>query len=618
MFRNKSINIILIITTLLFSVKWVLSFYFFKESLAVKIIFESVADGHYWYPYIKYLAFFELDNSFDPYVKNLKLIPIPFASIIFPAIFLKIFGFFGIIIIEFFAIFIFLFIFYKIFSYFFSKNESIFLSLFFFMIPAIIKIANLDGLTYLNLFQLEFYSLRIPRPLIPSLYFFSFIYLLVFMDKTVIFEKKRMAALGLIFGFSLSSYYFFFINEFLAFLFFLIYKFKLKIVKELFHNYKYFLISIFVFLIAISPFIINLIYHESDVTERLGTFALTIEKKSKLIDYYLSQYFKLKFLLVLLLSVLFVYFSNKKKVNNVKLINIFFIIFLSTIVSPVFFVLISPLSGGLLSNFNNAIFVWGFIFFTIFSIILIKHYLKLNPKPLQINILIFLLIGIYYLNVYLEKNQRFNNQDYKDRRIEFQKVTEKLNNRKDIFTKNISLLTFDGELMIWAILNEIKYLNLISGLFSPKTHDMIENDLVKNFKFLNLKEKDFLDFFKNKKRGWRFHNLNVGGIFGYRYKANSLNTYKGSTNFEPSIKEFILSSSPMYHQQLAIPNEEFGRLQRKFNEYKFINFKEPEIIVLEKLKPITKNIVINRQNYSKLHDGNIYILYLKKNPIKNE
>jgi hypothetical protein len=617
MFRNRSTNIILIITTLLFSVKWVLSFYFFKENLVVKIIFESVGDGHFYYPHIKYLAFFELDNSLDPYVKNLKLMPIPYASIIFPAIFFKIFGFFGIIIIEFFAIFVFLLIFYKIFSYFFSKNESILLSLFFFMIPTIIGIANLEGLPYLNLFQLEFYSLRIPRPLIPSLYFFSFIYLLVFMDKTVIFEKKRIAALGLILGFSLSSYYYFFIIEFLAFLFFLIYKFKFKIIEELFYNYKYFLISIFVFLIAVSPFIINLIYHESDVTERLGIFALTIEKKGKLIDYYFNQYFEPKFLLTLLLSILFVYFSNKKKVNNVKLINIFFIIFLSTIVSPVFFVLISPQSG-LLSNFNNAIFVWGFIFFTIFSIMLIKHYLKLNPKPLQINALIFLLIGIYYLNFYLEKNQHFNNQNYKDRRIEFQKITEKINNRKDIFTKNISLLTFDNELMVWAILNEIKYLNLISGLLVPKTHDMIENDLVKNFKFLNLKEKDFLNFFKNKKRGWRFFNPNVGNFFAYRYKANSLNTYKGSTNFKPSIIESILSSSPMYNQQSAIPNEEFDRLQRKFNEYKFINFKEPEIIALEKLKPITKNIVINKQNYSKLHDGNIYVLYLKKNPIRNE
>jgi hypothetical protein len=271
-----------------------------------------------------------------------------------------------------------------------------------------------------------------------------------------------------------------------------------------------------------------------------------------------------------------------------------------------------------MSNFNNAIFVWGFIFFTVFSIILIKHYLKLNPKQLQINTLIFLLIGIYYLNFYLEKNQYLNNQGYKDRRIEFQKITEKLNNKKDIFTKDISLLTFDNELMIWAILNEIKYLNLINGLLVPKTHDMIENDLVKNFKFLNLKEKDFLNFLKNKKKGWRFFNPNVVNFFAYRYMANSLNTYKGSTNFEPSIKEFILSSSPMYTQQSAIPNEEFGRLQRKFNEYKFINYKEPEIIALEKLKPITKNIVINKQNYSKLYDGNIYILYLKKNPIRNE
>ena len=123
MFRNKSINIILIITTLLFSVKWVLSFYFFEENLSVRIIFESVTDGHYYYPLIKYLASFELNNSFDPYIQNLKLIPLPVTSIVFHAIFFKIFGFAGIIIIEFFGIFIFLLIFYKIFSHFFSENE---------------------------------------------------------------------------------------------------------------------------------------------------------------------------------------------------------------------------------------------------------------------------------------------------------------------------------------------------------------------------------------------------------------------------------------------------------------------------------------------------------------
>ena len=137
-FKNENINKILILSIFLFSIKWILSFYFFNESLSVRIIFESVGDGHYWYPLAKYIVSFEFNNSLDPYIKNLKLIHLPFTSLIFHTIFFKIFNFAGIIIIEFFAIFTFLFIFYGIFSYFFSKNESIFLSLLFFVIPGII------------------------------------------------------------------------------------------------------------------------------------------------------------------------------------------------------------------------------------------------------------------------------------------------------------------------------------------------------------------------------------------------------------------------------------------------------------------------------------------------
>ena len=223
-----------------------------------------------------------------------------------------------------------------------------------------------------------------------------------------------------------------------------------------------------------------------------------------------------------------------------------------------------------------------------------------------------MLVSIYYVNFYLEKNDLFNNQAYKDRRIEFNNITKKLNNDKNIITQNVSLLTFDNDLVIWAILNDIDYLNLSSGLLTPKTDDMIENDLINNFKFLNLKKKDFVDFLKNEKRGWRYFNPNVASFFGYKYQANSLNTFNNSTNFEPNIKEFILSSSPMYSQQIAIPMEEFSRLQKKFEEYKLINFKEPEIIVLEKLKTLTQNIIIKKQNYCRLYDGNTYALYLKK------
>jgi hypothetical protein len=338
---------------------------------------------------------------------------------------LRIFDFAGIIIAEYLAIFLFLFLFYKIFSNFFSRNESILLALFFFIIPSLIKIANIDSLLYLNLFQNEFYSLRVHRPMITSLYFISFIYLLIIMDKTLIFEKKRSIALGLILGFSLSSFYYFFITEFLAISFFLIYKFKSKAINKLIQNYKYVLVSLLVFLLSITPFIINLIYHESDATERMGSFSLNVEKKVKLIDYYFEQYTKLKFLFVLFLSTFCVYFANKKKIGNVKLVNIFYIIFLSVIISPVFFILISPKSG-LLYHFNNAIFIWTSTFYIIFFVILIKNYFKFNLKPLIINALICLLISIYCMNFYFEKNNLFNNQTYKDRRIEFNNIAEKL------------------------------------------------------------------------------------------------------------------------------------------------------------------------------------------------
>ena len=127
MFKNKYIYTLLIISIFLFSVKWILSFYFFKESLSVRIIFESVADGYGYYPYAKYLAFFEFNNSFDPFISNLKTVPIPITGIFIHSIFLIIFGYVGFIIVEFFAIFIFLLLFYKIFSYFFSDDEAIYL-----------------------------------------------------------------------------------------------------------------------------------------------------------------------------------------------------------------------------------------------------------------------------------------------------------------------------------------------------------------------------------------------------------------------------------------------------------------------------------------------------------
>ena len=257
-------------------------------------------------------------------------------------------------------------------------------------------------------------------------------------------------------------------------------------------------------------------------------------------------------------------------------------------------------------------FGYPFLFVIIYFITILKHFFKIE---LNINVcrIFFVLISfLYCLNTYLEKENKYNNQFTRNERIEFQKVTKLINDNINI--SNSTFLTFDSDLMIWAILNNVKYLSLIKCLLVPKTDVMIENDLIKSFKFLNLNVYDFKYFLRNKKeQKWRYLNRNVGTFFTYKYQANSLKTFNNSKNFDSEVAKYIFSSSPLYQQQSAIPKEEFTRLEKKFENTELQNFNEPDVIVLEKSMTIAKNILIKKQNYCKLYEGNIYILYIKIN-----
>ena len=57
-----------------------------------------------------------------------------------------------------------------------------------------------------------------------------------------------------------------------------------------------------------------------------------------------------------------------------------------------------------------------------------------------------------------------------------------------------------------------------------------------------------------------------------KYTANSMYTYNNSKNFDADVLKFIQNSSPLYSQQLVIPNEEFERLENKFISHKINNF----------------------------------------------
>jgi len=614
MLLNNKNFFLFCLSILLFLSKWIFSFSFFDENLDVKIIFESVTDGKYYYPLIKYFAELNFNNSYDPAITNLKIIPLPIAGIIFHSLFYKIFGITSFIIIELFCIFFFLLIFKKIFTYFFSENNSIIFALSIFILPSLIILLNLDKLPFVSLLENNFYTLRVPRPMVSSLYFFTFIYLMVSMYMSKFYIKKKFIYTGVIFGLTLSSFYYYFFIEVIIFFLLLCLKFKKSLIKEIYKNFYLYALLLLFFIITITPFLINLFLHETDFTSRQCIFELDSNKKFVLIKHYLINYLKLEFLALVSILSFLTFLSNKLRIANYKIINIFFIIFISCILAPLLFVSLSNKSC-VLYHFNNLIIVWAVIFLFVLSIVYFQNLMKLNINNKLRNLLIIFFISIYSFTSF-EKIDDFSKDKNKNlHRKEFHQVTSIISDNLNLSKSN--LLTFDNDIMIWSIINNIQYLNLVNGLFISKTDEMIENDLINVFKFLNLNSSDFMNFIQNKKISWRYMNLNVSDFFFYKYQANSLTTFKNSSDFDTDIKFEIAESSPLLQQQSIIPNFELTRLKNKFLNSDFNFFNEPNIIILNKEKEIFSQIKIDKKKYCNLFNGQKLVLYVSKNQINN-
>ena len=177
---KKNINLWIIFCSIfLFLVKWYQPFLKFDESIDVRIIFESVSDGYYFYPLLKALSNFNLSYSFDPSVENLRTIVIPTGAFFLHFIFYLLMGSWSIVVLEFFFILLFLIIFYKIFRLLdFERIESLALSIILFTIPHFLQILNLDNLNYFSVISFDLFTFRFPRPMVSNIFFFLFILLL--------------------------------------------------------------------------------------------------------------------------------------------------------------------------------------------------------------------------------------------------------------------------------------------------------------------------------------------------------------------------------------------------------------------------------------------------------
>lgn len=599
-FKNK-IVLIFIISLILSITKWAL-FVLNGNNLEIKILFNYIADSKYWIPYIKFLSEFSLNNSFDPYISNLKNLPIPIGSFYIYALFYKFFDLYSLILIEFIAIFSFLIIFYKIFNIFSSKSISLFSSLLIITLPSLLGYFDHDIWILKNTLN-NIYSLRLHRPVFSNIYFFICIYFLIkeIIEKKIII--KNIYILSFMMGLLFSSFYYFFIIIFLSTLSILIYKieFKTNFIKN---YYKLIFYSSLIFFITSLPFILNLYFHEKDVSEGAGLILLDLDKKLQIYKYFITNFTRFEFLVVFFIISSITFFF--KKDYNKKIILLFYIIFISSLLSPFFFISISP-NSGLIYHFNNNILICVFLFFFVMLVLLMNKLFVNKNRLIYGFVFFFISFNIFNDYSFSEKNQKFINTSIEIN--EFNQITENLKKDFNYSFDNKGILTFDTNFMIWSILNDFKYINVINHMWTPKKHEMIERDLVKNFKFLNLKQNNLEIFFQNNFEGWRYFNENLGEMFGYRYQANSLLVDNFDNFGSKEINNFIMNSPLNLNQQIAITIKEKKEIIKEFKKNENFKYRNPEIIIINLDKKFLRNYSIDMNTYCQKFKGKFYSLY---------
>ena len=611
-YKKININILILVITLsLFSFKWIISYYFFKDDISLKVIFDTPGDGFFYYIYSEALANFNFNPSYDSEVKNLKNLPIPFYSILIPSILFLIFGNFSILILEFICIYAFYYLFYLVFRKFnFSNIYILFISTIIFCIPSFFEYFDLSNIPYSTSIY-EIYNLRFPRPLIVNLFFFAYILFFLNLNINNVFNFKSFIILSIILSISFSSFYYFFIIEAISFIMLIFFYFSFKELIKI-SNFKYYIVGILSFLILSAPFIFFLYSSEIEYKERLYLIDLDFDKKIILLKYLSEKIFSIKFLFLLTILSFLNYISNKTKTINYENINKIFIIFISSIGAPFLFILISPQTG-LVYHFTNLIVTTAFIYLFIYFVnIIYNSNIKLICATKYLGVMSVLTLiffnNFFYYDFFKKKNLDENYISYREGISNSIHLMERMNKNE------INLLTFSPELMVWSIINGIENIVPLSGQLVTKKHERIENDLINTFKFLNLNKNLFLEFFENQNYEWRLFNPNTQLFFWGRYSASKLKTFNESVNFKTKELEVINKTTPLNVQSLALPLEEFDRLGNKFENFRENKIFKPSIIVLNNNKVLMQS-KISKIDYSKctnLSTENIKIYILNE------
>ena len=567
-------NIIFISTFVFFS-KWLSIIYLNGEiDISNSLLFDL--KDHQYFTSIHALANLDFYPTYNTEIESLNTIIYPIFSIIFHSISFKLFNIYGFIITEFFIIIFFFFILSSIFEKIgFSNNLSLTLSIIIFLLPIIVDTYFYNTL-YINSID-ELFNLRIPRPSVSNLYFLLFIRLLLSIEKFKDFNFKRLTIIGVLFSLMFNTFYYNLAISGTLFLFYYLYFFFNLSNKSYVISLKNLIILFTSFLISSIPTFLLLYYGEPDYSVRVGLTEIHhFEKKIILLSHFIKNFFTLKFIFVFTLISSCYLFLKNFKFYDINKINLLYFIFLSSFLSPLIFVLLSPIISEGYHFMNLLVSISFFILFVYLFLIINFYFKNFINRRMILNIFSVILLSFYSFNFFLNIKQ---NPNFK-KKNDFDELVKFLEKKK--LKKNMNILAFDSEFLTKLILNDHNNLYFVLGIFTSMDDDMFENQIIKIFKFLNFDENQFIDTFQNFKVGWRYINSFAGKTFYHKYQANKLITFSDIDDFTLEESNFIIKTSPLNSMQFIIPNNELERLKNKYINYNYSKLKTPDLIVFNK------------------------------------
>jgi len=220
----------------------------------------------------------------------------------------------------------------------------------------------------------------------------------------------------------------------------------------------------------------------------------------------------------------------------------------------------------------------------------------------------FIVLIVLFFN-YLSLKNKFIDKNSDVYRSDLNKVINFINSDKILSNKTHNILTLNYNTFIWLIFNNYKNFSIVPNSFwTAKKNSTIENELISTFKLFKLPNNDFNEFFKNKKKGYRYTNQNTRLFFDRLYLANKVHFFSDLSDFEEKHQLVILKTSPLYSHQIIIPSNEFKRLKKKFDFYK--KKISPTVIILDSKDAIINKQKLNKNNYCLRYINNEFKVYV--------